>query len=154
MLNIDIASIVKALAPNPLAATSRLSDAEKKVEVVQEGIGVLSSVGKGLRNVVGLIIIGLILITQLHLPMDMVILFILTQIISNFILLGMKISQLKAIHAIQNQDNAQAYREMLIKKEYYEFRQSIFNVVSTLVIVVLMFVLFGQEITQFVGQNI
>lgn len=60
----------------------------------------------------------------------------------------MKIKQIKAIRAMNTQETPQIYKEILIQKERYEFYQSVFSVISNVIMLCLIVIFFGNKIIE------
>jgi len=144
-----IPAVIKDNIPNPYASDATLPDVVQKVEVLQEWASLVKIIFNELKHPLGFIILGLILIFVLHIPTKIVLISVFAQIISTFVLLWMKIVQFKAIRAIDWKSNPYAYRELLVKKEYYEFRQSLFSLIISVGVTGLLFLLCSEEIAGF-----
>lgn len=146
----DPKDILKNTIPNPFSEQSTLSGLAKKGELLGEGLSFTTII----KNVVFLLILAFVLVGYFKISASIVAILIGTEILITLIAGYIKIRKIKSIYAIGTLDNAKSYRNILITGEYYELIKAIFGVGANIISVVLVFLLFSHEITNFVIQNI
>jgi len=146
----DPKDILKNIIPSPFSEQSTLSGLAKKGELLGEGLGFTTII----KNVVFLLILAFVLVGYFKISAFIVAILIGTEILITLIAGYIKIRKIKSIYAIGTLDNAKSYRNILITGEYYELIKAIFGVEANIISVVLVFLLFSREITNFVIQNI
>ena len=146
----DPKDILKNIIPSPFSEQSTLSGLAKKGELLGEGLSFTTII----KNVVFLLILAFVLVGYFKISASIVAILIGTEILITLIAGYIKIRKIKSIYAIGTLDNAKSYRNILITGEYYELIKAIFGVGANIISVVLVFLLFSREITNFVIQNI
>lgn len=141
---------ISKIIPNPFDKNSKLSDLAKKAELIKEGLSFTVLI----KNIIFLIILGVVLIAYFKISTTIVAILIGTEILVTLIAGYIKIKEVKAIYSTDTQDNAKSYRKLLITNEYWELIKSIFGVIANGISITLIFVFFSSEISNFVVQNI
>jgi len=103
-----------------------------------------------IKEIIFLIILGLVFITFFKISNEIIAILIGTEILVKLIVRYIKIKELKAIYSIATQDNAKSYRKILITNEYYELIKSIFSVIADSISITLIFLFFFSELLNFV----
>ena len=140
---------IRKIIPNPFDKDSKLSDLAKKGELLKESLSFTVLV----KNIIFLIILGVVLVAYYKISTTIVAILIGTEIVVTLIAGYIKIKEVKAIYSIETQDDAKSYRKLLITNEYWEFIKSIFKVIANGISIALIFVFFSSEISNFVVQN-
>ncbi len=146
----DPKDILKNTIPNPFSEQSTLSGLAKKGELLGEGLSFTTII----KNVVFLLILAFVLVGYFKISASIVSILVGTEILITLIAGYIKIRKIKSIYAIGTLNNAKSYRNILITGEYYELIKAIFGVGANIISVVLVFLLFSREITNFIIQNI
>lgn len=146
----DLKDLFKNIIPNPFSGQSTLPDLAKKGELLSKGLSFTTII----KNIIFLIIVAFVLAIFFKIPVSIIVILVGMEIIMTAIAGYIKITGIKALCVIETNESAKSYRTILITSEYYELIQSIFGVGSSVISVVLIFLLFSREISNFVIKNI
>lgn len=140
----------KDIIPNPFSKNSNLAGLAKKTEIIKESLGFIGII----RNLLFLAIVGFIAVSFFKIPINIVLIIIGVEVGVNLIVGYIKIIKMKAIFSVEIKDNANGYREILIKNEYYDLIKSVFGTIVNIISVFFIFSFFQKEIASFGNSSI
>ena len=140
---------ILSMLPNPYNKNSKLSDLAKGAEVVEEGLSFPVIV----KNVVFLIVIGFLLKEFLHIPLNIIGIFIGIEI--SITILGgyIKFKKLKAIENIEERSEGYKYKSTLIISQRYDLIKTVLGLVGNITSAIIVFSFFSNELNNFITDN-
>lgn len=136
--------------PNPFDKTSNLAKLEQKGQVLEEVLLVPMFV----RSLVMTVVLGLLFVLYFKVDPVLYIVIALVETLITFIRVLYKNEKIKAIKKINVENNDEAYPRLKKLQQKLDLQQKILNIALNIPVFLLIFLIFYEEIVQFVLKQV